>query len=128
MILEERVDLFDLEHGAELTAQRLRADHLILGELIKVLTPHPGGLRRWSVMRAIRKERENAAREIPQKFEDEVERTFRRFCADSGDAKTGTRTAKDALFYRPKEKAGEVWGLFPSRAKAWLDTEASEVS
>jgi len=94
-----------------------------LVELIKVLAPHPGGLRRWSVMQGIRKDRESAARDIPQKFEDEVERTFRRFCADAGDAKARTCAAKDAFFYRPKERAGEVWGIFPDRAKAWLDAE-----
>ena len=97
-------------------------------ELIKVLAPHPGGLRRWSVMRGIRKDRESAVRDIPQKFEDDVERTFRRFCANAGDAKAGTCAAKDAFFYRPKERAGEVWAIFPDRAKAWLDAEPAESS
>jgi hypothetical protein len=118
---ENRGDVFSPER-AEMAAQ-LRADGPILVELIKVLAPHPGGLRRWSVMRAIRKDRESAARDIPQKFEDDVERIFRRFCADAADAKPGTCAAKDAFFFRPKEKAGEVWGVFPERAKAWLGGE-----
>jgi len=125
---DERGDLFELEHETEMAARILRSDQPILSELIKVLAPHPGGLRRWSVMRAIRKDRESAARDIPQKFEAEVERIFRRFCADAGDAKTSTCAAKDAFFYRPKEKAGEVWGIIPDRAKAWLDTEPIEGS
>ena len=105
----------------------MRPDQPILGELIKVLTPYPGGLRRWSVMRAIRSDRERASREVSQKFEDEVERTFRRFCADTNVAKPDAVAASDALFYRPPEKAGEVWAIIPERAKAWLDADSTEV-
>jgi len=78
----------------------------IVEELVAALAPHPAGLRRWSVMRAIRKGREAALREIPLKLEADVERTFRQFC--SGD---GVRASGKALFYRPAEKAGEVWAL-----------------
>jgi hypothetical protein len=119
MMDEENTQLFELDRESE-AAARLPSDQPILLEIIRVLAPHPSGLRRWSVMRAIRKERERAAREIPQKLEDDVERTFRRFCADAGNAKTPGCDAKDAYFYRPKDKAGEVWVVFPERAKAWL--------
>ena len=99
----------------------MSADRSILGELIKVLTPYPGGLRRWSVMQAIRKNREQAAREVSPKFEDQIERTFRRFCTDEKVSKSST--LKHALFYRPKEKVGEVWAIYPDRVRAWLDAE-----
>lgn len=124
MTLQERAELFAQDHEAEITAQRLGADQRILVELIKVLTPYPGGLRRWSVMRALRNARAYSTREIPQKFENDVERIFRRFCADAPDAKTKTCAAKDALFYRPKEKAGEVWCVFTDRANAWMNAGA----
>jgi hypothetical protein len=124
MTLEESVELFELDRQAEMAARKFRSGQPILAELIKVLAPYRGGLRRWSVMQAIRKDRERAAREIPHKFEDEVERTFRRFCADDV---AGRCAAKDALFYRPKEKAGEVWCLDPERAKVWLDAETTEL-
>ena len=52
----------------------------IVEELVAVLAPHPKGLRRWSVMRAIRKNRDAQARDIPLKLEADVERTFRQFC------------------------------------------------
>jgi len=78
----------------------------IVEELIAALAPHPRGLRRWSVMRAIRISREAVAREIPLKLESDVERTFRQFCR--GD---GMRTSGTVLFCRPAEKAGEVWAL-----------------
>jgi hypothetical protein len=78
----------------------------IVEEIVAALTPHPKGLRRWSVMRAIRKDREAVSREIPLKLEADVERTFRRFCRDDGRPASGT-----ALFCRPAEKAGEVWAL-----------------
>ena len=81
MSLSQRLELFDQESESDSAARKLRTDSPILNELVKVLTPCPDGLRRWSVMRAIRKEREKTGRDIPQKFEDEVERTFRRFCA-----------------------------------------------
>ncbi len=123
MTNEDHADLFELEQGSDIPPPISRADEPILAELVKVLAAHPGGLRRWSVMRAIRKERENASREIPQKFEDEVERTFRRFCAEA-ETKAGARPVSDAFFFRPKEKAGEVWSIIPERAKAWLDGQA----
>jgi hypothetical protein len=126
MAYDERPEPLALQRDAEVAARRTRPDQPILGELIKVLTPYPGGLRRWSVMRAIRSDRERASREVSQKFEDEVERTFRRFCADQNVAKPEQITASDALFYRPQEKAGEVWAIIPERAKAWLDSESAE--
>ena len=85
----------------------------IVEELVAALAPHPGGLRRWSVMRAIRKSREAVAREIPLKLEADVERAFRQFCRDDGMRASGT-----ALFCRPAEKAGEVWALDASAASA----------
>lgn len=85
----------------------------IVEELIAALAPHPGGLRRWSVMRAIRKGREAVAREIPLKLEADVERAFRQFCRDDGMRASGT-----ALFCRPAEKAGEVWALDTNYADA----------
>ena len=85
----------------------------IVEELVAALAPYPGGLRRWSVMRAIRKSREAVAREIPLKLESDIERTFRQFCRGDGMGASGT-----VLFYRPAEKAGEVWALDPDRAVA----------
>jgi len=78
----------------------------IVEELVAALAPHPKGLRRWSVMRVIRKNREAQAREIPLKLEADVERAFRRFCRGDDMRASGT-----ALFCRPAEKAGEVWAL-----------------
>ena len=78
----------------------------IVEELVAALTPHPKGLRRWSVMRAIRQSREARSREIPLKMEADVERAFRRFCR--GD---DMRASSMTLFCRPAEKAGEVWAL-----------------
>jgi hypothetical protein len=78
----------------------------IVEELVAALAPHPAGLRRWSVMRAIRMSREAGAREIPLKLEADVERAFRRLCR--GD---GLRSSDTALFCRPSQKAGEVWAL-----------------
>jgi hypothetical protein len=97
-------------------ALRDRAHQPILGELIAVLKPHARGLRRWSVMRAMRENRMRLSRDIPQKFEDDVERIFRRFCAEE------TGTAENAPFYRPRETAGEVWALHP-RAETLLAGE-----
>jgi hypothetical protein len=78
----------------------------IVDELIATLAPHPRGLRRWSVMRAIRANRQAASRDIPFKLESDVERVFRQFCRDSA-----MPAASPVLFCRPAEKAGEVWAL-----------------
>lgn len=90
----------------------------ILSELIAVLKPHARGLRRWSVMKAMRDNRKRKSRDIPHKFEDDIERVFRRFCADT----PGTLSAanENAPFYRPPETAGEVWAMHPERAEALL--------
>jgi hypothetical protein len=80
----------------------------IVEELVAALAPHPGGLRRWSVMRAIRNSRHALSRDIPLKLETDVERTFRQFCRGDGAKTSGT-----VLFYRPSETAGEVWALAP---------------
>ena len=92
----------------------------IVEELVAALAPHPGGLRRWSVMRAIRTNREAMAREIPLKLEADVERAFRQFCRGDGIRASGT-----ALFCRPAEKAGEVWALDTRTAGAG-ETPAQE--
>jgi hypothetical protein len=93
----------------------------IVEELVAALMPHPKGLRRWSVMRAIRKGREAVSREIPLKLEADVERTFRRFCRNDEMRASGT-----ALFYRPAEKAGEVWALDAEYAGVSETQELSE--
>jgi hypothetical protein len=74
-------------------------------------------------MRAMRKARENAQQDISLKFEDEIERNFRRFCADEDGAKLQGSAMTDALFFRPRDKAGEVWAVYPDRARAWLTRE-----
>jgi hypothetical protein len=101
-------------------AQPRRTDNPLLADLIAVLLANPAGLRRWSVMRAMRTRAEKANREVSPKFEDDVERVFRRHCTgDSVRASAGGDLVE--LFHRPKEKAGEVWAAIPQAAKAWLD-------
>jgi hypothetical protein len=93
-------------------------DSFVLDELVKVLSPHPGGLRRFSVMRAIRALRDRSSRPISLKFEAEIERAFRSACANWSGGKPPENS--DALFYRPEGKAGEVWAVYADRAEAWL--------
>jgi hypothetical protein len=108
------------------TASREGGDPRILGELVAVLKLHSRGLRRWSVMRAMRDNRMRLSRDIPQKFEDDIERVFRRFCADSPDPGGMGCAADKAPFYRPRETAGEVWALHLERAEALLAGESAD--
>src|SRR6476659_4702574 len=107
-------------HSSTFASARLRAEPSLLRDLIAVLAEHPSGLRRWSVMRAMRARAEKANRDVSPKFEDEVERSFRRHCA--GDSVRASQSPQPAeLFYRPKEKAGEVWALDQEKARAFLE-------
>lgn len=90
----------------------------ILRELLLALQPHPRGLRRWSVMRAIRVERTRISREVPLKFESDVESVFRKFSAAPIDSHVRVCKLEDAPFCRPRNTAGEVWALRPGRLDA----------
>lgn len=70
-------------------------------------------------MRAMRKTWKGTEQEISLKFEDEVERNFRYFSADGDCAKYPER-GHDAIFFRPSDKAGEVWAVHLDRVRAWL--------
>jgi len=110
----------ELSTRVDKLGRRRNPEMAILKELFDILQPHPQGLRKWSVMRAIRVRRNRLSQEIPQKLEEQVERTFRRFCADASEADNRACSGENAPFYRPQGKAGEVWGLISDRV-ALLD-------
>jgi len=127
MVYEAGTEVRLQERQTEVASRELRLDQSYLADLIEVLVSNPKGLRRWSVMRALRKARESAGRDVPQKFEDDVERVFRRFCAASESAiETPDRLSGSALFFKPQERAGEVWAVFPARAEMWLKADNIE--
>lgn len=97
-------------------APPLSSDQQVVTELVKVLSPHPGGLRRWSVMRAIRAERTRTSRPVSLKFEAEVERVFKAGCGNHADG---------CLFYKPEGKAGEVWAVRAEHADARQRSETA---
>ena len=106
------------------TSRRQNDHGSLLPDLIAVLRDHPGGLRRWSVMRAMRLRAAKAGREDSPKFEDDIERVFRRYCA--GDiSRAGTvNVPASELFFRPGDRPGEVWAVNVARADAWLRGDA----
>lgn len=106
-------------------ARSWNANAAVVTELARLLLANPAGLRRWSVMRAMRKVWQASQQEVSLKFEDEVERHFRYFSANDDCARSPGR-AGEALFFRPSEKAGEVWAADPERVRAWLMTHAPE--
>lgn len=99
------------------TGTRARFDSGLLLDLVAVLEEHPAGLRRWSVMRAMRKRRARSGHDISPKFEDGVERLFREFCASDPP-----RESEERPFFLPKDKAGEVWAVDASRLPAFFES------
>ena len=97
-------------------AVRHRHEHGLLGDLIVVLEENPAGLRRWSVMRAMRERRERAGHEITPKFEDRIERLFREYCVSEPPREDDTRP-----FFKPRDKAGEVWAVDRARLVRFLE-------
>ncbi|MFL5236299.1 MAG: hypothetical protein ACJ8EL_01585 [Rhizomicrobium sp.] len=105
-------------------------EHAHLRDLIEILLLHPAGLRRWSVMRAIRTRCQRSGAEISLKLEDEVERLFRRFCSEESAANDScaSSSSESPLFYRPQERAGEVWAVNAVRGRAWLAGTGEEMA
>ena len=116
MTYSEVFESVDFGSVSDSAPSKIGSEQTILLELIKVLSLHRTGLRKSSVMRAIRNDR--GSRDVPQKFEADVERVFRSHCGNPGDVRAGKR-----LFFRPLERAGEVWAILPEPAKA-VETEA----
>ncbi len=110
----------DWPEQSELPRRQKDFNDPILRELIAALKPHPRGLRRWSVIRAIRMDRNRRSRDIPLKFESDVESIFRKFSADAIDAHARVCPVETAPFCRPHNTAGEVWALRPGKAEVLL--------
>jgi len=106
------------ESAAPRKPARKRYDRTLLRDLIDLLEANPRGLRRWSVMRGLRTRRERAGHEITMKFEDEVEHLFREHCMSEPPRENETRP-----FYKPKDKAGEVWAVDSARLTAFRERE-----
>ena len=107
--------------------KRIEEDHLYLLDLVRVLEPYSAGLRRWSVMRRIRKNRDMARLPIPQNMEHAVERVFCNHCAHSQYFKKLGRAPEKALFYWPEGNSGGVWAVYPDRAESWLKAEDASI-
>lgn len=112
--------MFGARQEAQSKTGKRQIDPRTLFDLVYVLAQHPSGLRRWSVMRAIRTERIRTNRIIPHRIEDEVERVFRSRCNDF-QSKAKNKTAEIPLFYLQKEKPGEVWAVYPARVRMVLN-------
>ena len=114
---------YDQSAQPEMRPERLKPDPAYVADLIGVLLPQPGGLRRWSVMRAIRARREKANQaHSPQIRRQGRARVPRLLCGRSAFSASRQRPR---LFYRPKDKAGEVWAVYADKARAWLNSELS---
>jgi hypothetical protein len=123
---QDRVGLFVPEPGNELGATRFGSETVILNELYKVLSAHPAGLRRWSVMQAIRNSRSHTGRAMPQNFEAEVERTFRRFCANVKQ-NIATALQKTPSFSDLLKRLVKCGLFFGDRASSWPNEVLVEV-
>jgi hypothetical protein len=95
-------------------ARRYRLNQALVDDLVTVLSAHPAGCRRWTLMRAMRALSEKANREVSPKFEDDVERAFRHHCEGDSVRTTMTETLP-VLFFRPRDSVGEVWALHTAR-------------
>lgn len=97
-----------------------KVDTAYIRDLIAVLQGHPSGRRRWSIMNAIRTNRRNAGLDIPHQIENEVERAFLEYCADSENFKKRGLPPERALFYWPQGRVAGVWAVYPDRAESFV--------
>ena len=114
--------------GRTFTAERQHAETQYVFDLIAVLRTRAGGLRRWAVMQAIRRNRAKARTEIPHRFEDDVESAFQQYCGESEVHKRGSVPQKPVLFHWPLGRDGGVWALNAEGADAWLSDQSQQAS
>jgi len=96
-----------------------RRTHPYVADLIRILAPHRHGLQRRIVLDQMRRLREPAPLNRPEKFEEAVQSAFQRHSSQSQTFKLGP---EDDLFYWPGRKGGRgvLWAVHIARASAWL--------
>jgi len=108
-------------------AKVLRLKHPYVFDLIKVLAPHPHGLRRMIVLDRLIRNRKRAGLPIPRSFDSTVQSTLQYYCQDSDIFQNRNASPQDALFCWPKGKGAGFWGLMIDNARLWVNRNRSQL-
>ena len=92
----------------EADRQRRRDNPYVL-DLIRVLIPHPRGLRRPLVLDLLHRSRRERSLPIPTEFDATVQSAFQQHCADSAVFKKKGKPQLEALFCWPDGKGAGKW-------------------
>lgn len=103
-----------------------RQRHPYVGDLIGVLLPYPGGLRRQLALYELEKQRKQEGLPIPAAFKAAVQSSYNHYSEDSVIFRKRRAANAEALFYAPGGKGSGRWAVHPERALSWLKAKLGE--
>jgi hypothetical protein len=116
----EELDVMYKEAVAASKKLRWRRDNPYVADLIEILRPHPNGLRKADIDRAIRQLRSSKNLPIPSSLGKVVQSFLQRHASGYAGFETWNSTSADDLFFPVPRKGAGKWAVNMSRATAWL--------
>jgi hypothetical protein len=119
------IDLDDLFADIERYQQfkELRKDHSYVADLIRLLSPRPGGLSRRMILHDLERQRRKDGLPIPPKFEEAVQSSYNQHSRDSAVFRKRNLPESEAIFYSPEGKGSGRWAVNREHAARWLKAQ-----
>jgi hypothetical protein len=101
-------------------ARSLRLENPWVLDLIKVLYPHPAGLRRSIVIHSVLRNRKARGQSLPGTSDETIQSALQQYCVHAAAFKNRKAPVEDGIFHWPKGPRTGVWAIYPDKAQAWL--------